>query len=141
MLNNKSRRGFAKLHGTEGTNSTKPAITLDAVTIWKENNPETGILSKGTTMVFIKSLRAEDYDQIELLFEFLSDKRRVAGPLKYRTDKGGNPYVWVPFSRPMANEGVKLVVNEELMRLLVDYINGTLFIDFNMDDLIDEGLS
>ena len=140
MTDNK-KRGFAKLHGIEITNTSTAAVTLTATTVWKENNPQSGLLSKSTFIPFIKFLRVEDYEQTESLFQFLRERRRFASSLKHRTDKGGNGYYWASFSKPMGNDGAKVMANTELLNLVSAYIDGKVFIDFDMDELIDEGLS
>lgn len=138
-MQNKSKKGFAKLHGIENTNTS--VVTLSAETIWKENNSVSGVLTKSTFMPFIRSLRAEDYDHTEALIEFLRTKRRLASGLKQRNDRGGNSYYWASFSKPMGSEGAKVMAHPDLLNLVEKYINGEVLIDFTMDELIDQGLS
>lgn len=137
-MKNNNKRGFLKLHKVEATSPN--AVTLTAKSIWAENNPTTGVLTKSSFMPFLSSLRIEDYDYLERLFELLRDKRRIVPSFKTRTDRGNNNYYWFDFPAPMGNDGVKVLANAELLELVQRYKDGKLFIDFNIDDLIDEGL-
>lgn len=137
-MNIKHNRGFTKLHGVEATSTD--AVTLTARTIWKENNPATGVLTKSSFIPFLRSLRTEDYDHTEALFKILRGKRRVVLSFKLRKDRGNNGYYWADFPAPMGNDGVKVMANAELLDLVQKYKDGKTFIDFDIDDLIDEGL-
>jgi len=132
-------RGFAKLHGAEAPQNS--AVTLTAKTVWKENNSTSGMLSKATFLPFIKSLRIEDYEHTANLFLNLFDRVRFSSGLKQRTDRGGNVYYWGAIYRPNGNDGTKIMANPELLNLVNQYINGKVYIDFDLDDLIDEGLN
>lgn len=135
---NISKRGFTKLHGVESTSTD--AVTLTAKSIWNENNPTTGVLTKSLFIPFLRSLRTEDYDHIEKLFELLRAKRRLILSFKPRKDRGNNGYHWADFPAPMGNDGVKVMADVELLELVKKYKEGKLFIDFDIDELIDEGL-
>lgn len=135
---NKQRRGFEKLHGVDHTSSD--AVILTAKTVWKENNPKTGVLTKSNFIQFIQNLRVEDYDHTEALLVFLRAKKRMMNPFKPRMDKSKQLYYWAEFYQPNGNEGVKIIGDAELFELVKQYREGFIEIDFDIDDLIDEGL-
>lgn len=132
-------KGYEKLHGSKAVETE--AVILTANTIWKDNNPETGILAKESFMPFIESLRPSDYEHTDYLFQLLRERTRFSSSLKLRTDRGGNLYYWAGVSRPNGNDGAKIMANTELVNLVQQYINGKVYIDFDLDDLIDEGLN
>ncbi|RZL17417.1 MAG: hypothetical protein EOO89_07965 [Pedobacter sp.] len=132
-------KGFQKLHGKEKAETEAEALT--AKTVWKENNSVNGLLTKSTFMPFIKALRAEDYEHTDYLFQILWQRARFSSRLKLKTDRGGNSYYWGGIYKPNGSDGAKIMANPELVNLVQQYIDGKVYIDFDLDDLIDEGLT
>jgi hypothetical protein len=134
-----NKKGFSKLHGVDYTSND--AVTLTAHNVWKDNDKQNGVLTKATFMPFLRELRPEDYDHTEKLFVYLKEQRRFANSLKMRKDRGKQLYYWADFYQPNGNEGTKVIGDPELLKLVQLYREGKVVIDFNIDDLIDEGLT
>lgn len=128
---------FEKLNGS----STMTGATMTAKEAFKSENNPNGILEKEDWIAHLKSLRKEDCEHVENLFSSMSEGLRMTNSMMGRYDKGGNLYYWATFARANANEGIKILHHDGLIKLVKLYRDGKIKIDFTIDDLVDEALS
>jgi hypothetical protein len=129
-------KGYNLLHGT----SKEEGNLFNVQDVFICNNPKKGFLHKDGFITFLRGLRTEDYDHLDVFFKCLFEGLRNNNSLRIRKDRGDQQYYWLVFPRPNGDEGVKLVIYEGLVNLLLAYREGKVTIDFLLDDLISEAL-
>ncbi|WP_142529960.1 hypothetical protein [Pedobacter westerhofensis] len=95
---------------------------------------------KAEFLEFIKKLRTDDYDHLDNLFKWLKEGLRMTNSLKLRKDRGGTFYYWGKFARQNSDEEAKIIAHPGIVELVKAYREGTVKIDFYLDDLISEAL-
>jgi len=128
---------FEKLHGS----SVATGATMTAKEAFKSENNPNGPFDKDGLITYLKSLRKEDCDHLENLFSCMNEGLRMTNSLMGRYDKAGNLYYWATFARANANEGIKILDHEGVVKLVKLYRDGKVKIDFTIDDLVNEALS
>lgn len=126
---------FNRLHGGQALHDR----AWDAKDAFKSNNPNGAF--DDTFIEFVKSLREDDYYQLNNLFKHMSDGMKINITNKVRRDRGGMSYLWATVPLGMGDEGVKIPGDSRVLHLVSNYRAGKVKINFDLDDLVDHMLS
>ena len=85
-----------------------------------------------------KKLTPSDVEGMRKCISYAKEGLKTDGGSDIRTDVAGLQYRFYQFYRPKSRPGAKLVLTAGMVRLMSDYQNGKVTIDFTLDDLIDE---
>lgn len=83
--------------------------------------------------------RDEDIAQVQKFIFIVKTGLRIINTSTEKRDVGGVPYKFLTYLKPNADrDGVKLVLTGPWGRILEDYQNRLIKIDFTLDELIEE---
>jgi hypothetical protein len=114
------KKGYALIHGAGKT----PDDLISARDAFKCND-KNGYLDKQSFLDFVRSLRTDDYDYLDLFFKCLHEGLRNTNSLRQRKDRGNNFYYWLVFPRANGNEELKVIAHPGIVKL-ADHINKVL---------------
>jgi len=97
-----------------------------------------GFASKKETSEYLSNLDTRELEELEQLFAYLKDGKRIDFVPIARNDRNGNPYVWINIQLRKGNLGLKVLLFADLLRFLKEYQDGAFAIGFTLEDLYEE---
>jgi hypothetical protein len=85
-----------------------------------------------------EKLTTSDEEQLRKCIAFIKEGLKTDGGSDIRKDVAGQQYQFYHFFKPKSRPGAKVVVSPSIVRLISDYQNGKITINFTLDDLIIE---
>lgn len=117
------------------------SLKLTTENFFKEDNPN-GYLSKEGLMTHVEGFEENEPQQFMDAFEQMRQGKRLKyNPTIQTHQKNGAKYLWLEFQYPRGTRGFKVVINDDLLRLIEDYVMGKVSIHFTIEDLVDVALN
>ena len=101
---------------------------------------EQGYIAPTTLLSYCRSLREGELKQKAIFYQSIKDRLRILDCSIPKEDKGGRLYTFIGFKKPLGNVNVKLILESGMDKVLDDYLNGKLEINFTLEELITEAL-
>ena len=99
---------------------------------------ETGYVSPQEFLAFGESLRAKEAQDWAKLITCMQKGMRMDGNPSTGVDVAQRPYTYHRFYKAKAVIGFKMINGAGMPQLIADYQDGTIAIDFTLEDLIKE---
>ena len=119
--------------------TTKKTLLLDAKTFLglTENNSEyyNGLASFAERFNSFRDKEKIDYKNF---LDLGKSGEKMTNFIEVKEDVGGNEYVYCKYSKRGADLGVKVMVDDVMKKLLLELHNGTIKIDFTLQDIENE---
>ena len=132
---------FKRIHSAsleEALNGNRPKLSAQQ---FLGKNSGTNYFTTDAFLSYAQSLREQEVEQLERVFEAMQGGLRVVGSIVPRTDKGKRQYIFVTFVRPNAGVGYKFILEGGMSKLLQDYMDGKFVLGFTLSELVDEAMS
>ena len=113
-------------------------LTLSARMFLGKDNPQLAYFDKEEFLKYGESLRDSEIEDLKVFIESMRLGLKLEGKMRKRVDRGGRTYVYPTFILPRGPLGVKLILESNIEAFMKDYLNGTIVIDFNLEELIAE---
>lgn len=130
---------FLKLNG-EG--SKEVASHVITVSQWLNKDPKVkGYSDPETVILYAKSLRAQEIEQLEQFFNYVRNGVRIIGSLVTRKDRSNRSYQHPTFLNGRSSTGTKVILEAGMKDFLNDYMEGKVSINFTLEELVEEALN
>ncbi len=84
-----------------------------------------------------ESLRPADANELDKTFGYMHANLKCIKESEIKTDKGNRPYKFYTFNRSAKSQpGVKVILEGPMTKVMDDYQDGVLEINFNLQELI-----
>jgi len=117
--------------------ATSKVAELSTSQFYTDSNVN-GFASKKETSEYLSNLDTRELEELEQLFAYLKDGKRIDFVPIARNDRNGNPYVWINIQLRKGNLGLKVLLFADLLRFLKEYQDGAFAIGFTLEDLYEE---
>jgi hypothetical protein len=131
---------YDKLHEGSGTGSGSNLKLTAGQFLGKEPNVM-GYTTPASFLVYAKSLRPQEVEQLEQAFNHFKDGSRIIGSLVTRTDRSKRVYQHPAFLKGNSQPGCKIILESGMKEFLTDYMAGNVAISFTLEELIEEALN
>lgn len=132
---------FKQMVAIKSGDTTNETVNEITVTQFLGLEPGTAYCTPEKIIKYGKSLRDEEAQQFDQLFQNFKAGNRMTGALIKRTDRGNRSYVMVNFLQLKGNVGLKVIVEDQILQLITDYREGKIAINFTLEELIEAALN
>src|ERR1700744_3470837 len=128
---------YDKLHGGSQGSAVEPRRLSAKDFLGQEGRP--GYTTNEQLLAYVRSLRKDEVEDLELLFKLLNMQHRIDNQTKTRVDKAGRTYVYPRFiiSKKSA-PGCKVILEAGMQKLIEDYASALIEVNFSLDELVEE---
>jgi hypothetical protein len=119
----------------QGSSLSAPKITA-ADFFGKNGKP--GYSTSEEFLEYGETLTPSDEEHLRKGANYMKEGLRTDGGSEIRRDVAGKQYQYYRFYKSRSTPGVKFILTTSIIRLINDYQNGLITIDFTLDDLINE---
>lgn len=119
---------------TETTIDFSEADTIDAKSFFIENNPN-GYMLIDELKPYVANLPDWNFQQLSVLFTYMSAGYRINTPLYERENIFGLPSYWLKFGLPNGDPKLNVILTSSLDRFFNDYQQRKIKVAFTLEDL------
>ena len=124
---------FVRLHPNQ-----EATEVANANVFFKENNID-GYKTKEDFKDFVNRLQANDLEKFELLFNYMGKNFPINQVVRMKYDhQTGEMVTWLKFQLPNALQNIRIVCDEDILRLIQDYQLGDFQNGYSLEELLIE---